>query len=487
LCLLGLVAILTLPSVAYASFPGRNGKIAFSTDQAGNQDIWVINADGTGETRLTTSTRNDTHPAWSPDGSRIAFARDGQFQHGALNQAADVFIMNADGTGATPTGGGEACDIGMFGNIGVGGITWSPDGTRIAFTCSWDDGADGGNPIEIMNTDGTGVHSVTSGFHPDWAADGNRLAYHTTTLRVTTFDPPSHVPVPAPGRFASWSPDTSRIAVSGSSPARVYTVNPDGSGATNLTAGFDPSWSPDGSKIAFVDGGQIHVMSADGTNRQPLTSSTGTKNQPAWQPIPVNAYSRPRAAASVDVTLVPAYSSCTSPNRTHGPPLAFPSCAPPQQVSDELTVGAPDSNGKAARAEGVARYRAMSGDVGIGLELGGIYDAALNDYGGELRLRTSLRITDKRNTPHPGGPGAATVADISLGATAPCVGLANPIGGSSCALNTTANALAPGTVTSGARSVWGLGQVQVYDGGADGDGDTAGDNTLFMVQGVFVP
>ena len=62
-----------------------------------------------------------------------------------------------------------------------------------------------------------------------------------------------------------------------------------------------------------------------------------------------------------------------------------------------------------------------------------------------------------------------------------------PTQGANCNLLTTANTLVPGTVTGGKRAVWGLGQVQVDDGGADGDADTAGDNTLFMVQGVFVP
>jgi hypothetical protein len=130
----------------------------------------------------------------------------------------------------------------------------------------------------------------------------------------------------------------------------------------------------------------------------------------------------------------------------------------------------------------------MAGDVRIELEVADVYDrSTLADYAGELRLHSLLRITDKRNTPHPGGPGAGTVSDTILAATVPCTATADPNQGASCIVSTTANALAPGTVSTGARTVWGLGQTRVDDGGADGDADTAGDNTQFMVQGLFVP
>jgi hypothetical protein len=59
--------------------------------------------------------------------------------------------------------------------------------------------------------------------------------------------------------------------------------------------------------------------------------------------------------------------------------------------------------------------------------------------------------------------------------------------GSDCALSTTANALVPNTIQDNLRAVWQLGQVRVFDGGADADGSTTADNTVFAVQGVFVP
>jgi hypothetical protein len=106
--------------------------------------------------------------------------------------------------------------------------------------------------------------------------------------------------------------------------------------------------------------------------------------------------------------------------------------------------------------------------------------ADLTPYTGELSADVGLRITDRNNTPSPGGPGAATGQDGSFPVTVPCAS-------SSCAVSTTANALMPGSVLEGKRAIWQLGQVQIYDGGSDGLVSTTGDNTLFMDQGVFAP
>ena len=114
-------------------------------------------------------------------------------------------------------------------------------------------------------------------------------------------------------------------------------------------------------------------------------------------------------------------------------------------------------------------------------------NALVPDYTGELQVRTSLRITDKDNTPSPdGGTGAATVTDMSFAFAVPCSSTPDTTIGSSCTLTTTANTLVPGAVPDGLRSNWQLGPIQVYDGGADGTATTA-DNTLFMDEGIFVP
>jgi len=105
---------------------------------------------------------------------------------------------------------------------------------------------------------------------------------------------------------------------------------------------------------------------------------------------------------------------------------------------------------------------------------------ALTPYGGELRLQGALRITDRDNTPNPGGPGPGTLEDASFPVTVPCAA-------GTCSVATTANAVAPGAVVGGQRAIWQLGQVKVYDGGADGLASTTADNSLFMDEGIFVP
>jgi hypothetical protein len=110
----------------------------------------------------------------------------------------------------------------------------------------------------------------------------------------------------------------------------------------------------------------------------------------------------------------------------------------------------------------------------------------LTDYGGEIRVELGMRITDKNNTPHPGGPGPGT-GSFTLGWTVPCRRTSATTGAANCVLGTMADALVPGMVKEGARAIWQIDQVRVYDGGADSDADTAADNRLFFVQGVFAP
>ena len=80
----------------------------------------------------------------------------------------------------------------------------------------------------------------------------------------------------------------------------------------------------------------------------------------------VNAgHVRPKAASPLRVSLVPAFNACTTPNRTHGPPLAFPSCNPPVQSSTAVTVGEPTANGAAANMEGFVKLKVQVGVPGL--------------------------------------------------------------------------------------------------------------------------
>ena len=210
---------------------------------------------------------------------------------------------------------------------------------------------------------------------------------------------------------------------------------------------------------------------------------------------PGQGYPRPKSASPVRVSLVPAYNQCASPTRTHGPPLAFPSCTP-AQASTVLTVGTPDANGQASNSVGYARVAAQAGnpatpaneaDVRVEFEITDVRRRSdLTDYSGELQLNAPLRITDRFNGASPGGTNAATVLDIPFPVDSSCVTTADPSVGGRCVAITTFNAIVPNAVVEGKRAIWAFGQFEVIDGGADGQIATH-PNTLFAVQGVFVP
>jgi hypothetical protein len=172
------------------------------------------------------------------------------------------------------------------------------------------------------------------------------------------------------------------------------------------------------------------------------------------------------------------------PNRQHGPPLAFGSCNPPQQVSTRLTVGTPDANGQAANSLGSVRFGVVPGDVAVSASITDVRNTAgLGDYTGELQVNPTVRITDRSN-----GPGAnepATTADSQFPITVPCGATGGSVG-STCSVSTSFNAVVPGAVVTGKRAIWALGAVEVLDGGADGVAST-GPNALFARQGIFVP
>ena len=216
---------------------------------------------------------------------------------------------------------------------------------------------------------------------------------------------------------------------------------------------------------------------------------------------------RPKGASPLYASLVPAYNACGTPNRTHGPPLAFPSCNPPVQASTAVTIGSPDANGAGANSVGFVKLNVKPGVVGppdtsdvlitasisdvrckAGTTACGNANAADGaDYTGELQGNATIRISDHWNAVAPGGgPDAATVIDIPFPVGATCANTASTAEGGLCTANTSANTVVPGSVKTGKRAIVEVGQITITDGGADGLNGTT-PNTLFGVQGIFIP
>src|SRR5436309_353083 len=151
-----LAAVLTSSACNESQAPPPDvgpGQIAFASDRLAQFDIYVMNANGTGIQRLTDDLAFDFWPSWSPDGSRIAFTSDRDSQTGSVNL--EIYVMNADGSGVV-----RLTTLGAPSELPA----WSPDGSRIAF--------DSDAEIYVMRADGTGLARVTgtdaANYIPRW-------------------------------------------------------------------------------------------------------------------------------------------------------------------------------------------------------------------------------------------------------------------------------------------------------------------------------
>ena len=181
----------------------------------------------------------------------------------------------------------------------------------------------------------------------------------------------------------------------------------------------------------------------------------------------VVGFPRPKGATPTRTSLVPAYDACTSSNRTHGPPLAHPSCNPPVRSSSTLTVGSPDANGAAANSVASVTAIVLAGtpggaddaDVRFVVEISDVRNhPALTDYTGRVMANVTLRVTDTQASLEVPDPG--TTQDFPFQFAFPCVTTADTAKGSDCNLTSTADALIPGAVTETKRTMWEMGQVQ---------------------------
>jgi hypothetical protein len=273
--------------------PGLEGWIAFTSDRDGDYDIFVMNADGTNPVNFSNDPVTlEYDPAWSPDGTKLAFAR-----FTFTGYVEDIWVMDADGTNWV-----NLTDDPDFYDANP---AWSPDGTRVAFSRA--STAGGKYTIYVMNADGTSPTPLTDAsgtddYSPAWSPDGTKIAYTCVTTGVEAFcvvdaDGENLTVLAAdPGGDANpaWSPDGAKIAFRSrrnDANAEIYLMNADGTGLVRLTddpaADDGPAWSPDGTRIAFHsnrDGNyEIYVMNADGTGLTRLTDNTATDQSPSWK------------------------------------------------------------------------------------------------------------------------------------------------------------------------------------------------------------
>ena len=227
-------------------------QIVFSARYEGNNDIYLVNADGTGLTRLTTDPGNDTFPSWSPDGSSIVFISDRTDTH-------QVFVMDADGSDIRQlTHGGHR----------FARPAWSPGGSRIAALRIGTDGRDDVmTELVVMNTDGSDLRSLTAGTVPaelfDWSPDGREIA---VSMNLSGRGPQIFIYDVADGTLRDLLPSD--------------------------TFQYEPRWSPDGASIAFTEGEHVQsngttsitLVDASGENRRVLHLTRGSAYSHDWSP-----------------------------------------------------------------------------------------------------------------------------------------------------------------------------------------------------------
>lgn len=233
--------------VGSIAFSSDSSRITFMAerDQDGNDEVHIVNADGTGLARLTFDTTIDAmNPRFNPDGTRIVF------EAGNGVNGRDIYLVNSDGTGLVNI------------TFSINGNDFSrpyfrPDGARIVFAGS-PDGEDGSD-IFVINPDGSGRARLTSTadeFMPRYSSDGSRIVFNSNR----------------------------------DGNGEVYVMNADGSDETNLSLNpandNDGNFSPDGNRIVFISDRasgmtQVHMMNADGTNQSRVTNEENSTYSPS--------------------------------------------------------------------------------------------------------------------------------------------------------------------------------------------------------------
>lgn len=298
LCAAG--ALLVSAAPAHATFPGQNGKIVFSSfvgeDDDAVSDIYTVSPNGRHLRNLTPdSPANDDFPSWSADGRMIAFW---STRTGPGNPTGDqeIFVMNADGSGLRQV---------TYNTVDDGGPGWSPDGDRLVFHRWLDD--DSQADLMTVRVNGTGERNLTRSpgildRYPVWSPDGREILFmrddsglenDIATIRPDGSHLRALTATPTDEEGLDWSPDGKRISFhwNVATPDEgwdIYVMRREGgSPPTRLTTsgGYNPAWSPDGRKFVF-NTDQLFTMRTDGSRQRAVLPQFLDGHHPDWQPLP---------------------------------------------------------------------------------------------------------------------------------------------------------------------------------------------------------
>jgi Tol biopolymer transport system component len=277
------------------------GRLIFTRVGNGLQDLYTIDLNGKNLRQVTTSYAFEDWGSWSPDTFKILFMSN-RIPDTSFTARFQIYVMNSDGSNVSQlTFPNPARDSTGHVKDTTSNYhpAWSPDGTKIAFGSTRDTNPQ----IYVMDPNGSNVvrltHNSAADGQPAWSPDGTKIAFATDRDRnneIYVMNANGSVQVNLTNNAGSdlapaWSPDGTKIAFQSDRQTNyaVWVMNADGSNPTRLTSPSTPngapSWSPDGTRIAYEQGGDLWVMNVDGSRQIRITSGFWSDGLPRWRPI----------------------------------------------------------------------------------------------------------------------------------------------------------------------------------------------------------